>query len=534
MTDQFANEQLDNILRYFFFDLVEKHRENRRQTRRLAVERLLDWAKYFLPHHFCIEPSKMHHWLSDRLDEARIQRGMKLNLLAPRGAAKSTVATLAYPLRELLERREPYIWIVSDTMSQAHAHLENIKIELLENSKLASRYPESCGKGPVWRNGAIVLRSGTAIEAYGTGQRLRGRRRKEHRPTLIVCDDLQNDNHIISSSARDRSRNWFHGTLLKAGTTETNVVNLATALHREAIALELLEKPGWLSRVFKAIRRWPKNMSLWEQWETIYSNVENLHASEEAARYYEEHQGEMEEDVDLLWPEYESLYTLMKMRAESGRTSFEREKQNSPVDPDHCEFPETYFDETIWFEQLPSSVLLKAIALDPSKGGNASVGDYSAFVMVSLDPHGVFYVDADLARRPVPEIVACGVELYKTYLPNIFGIEVNQFQELLKDDFENAFAAEGMPHVALWPVRNTTNKKVRIRRLGPLLSTKRLKFKSNSPSARILVDQLKSFPVGDHDDGPDALEMAVRMLDELTRENGYPDRLGNRFPVATR
>jgi hypothetical protein len=25
-----------------------------------------------------------------------------------------------------------------------------------------------------------------------------------------------------------------------------------------------------------------------------------------------------------------------------------------------------------------------------------------------------------------------------------------------------------------------------------------------------LVDQLRDFPIGDHDDGPDALEMAIR------------------------
>jgi len=28
-----------------------------------------------------------------------------------------------------------------------------------------------------------------------------------------------------------------------------------------------------------------------------------------------------------------------------------------------------------------------------------------------------------------------------------------------------------------------------------------------------LVEQLRSFPVGSHDDGPDALEMAVRMIE---------------------
>ena len=43
----------------------------------------------------------------------------------------------------------------------------------------------------------------------------------------------------VSRSARSLASRWFHGTLLKAGTRRTNVVNLATALHRDALAMEL-------------------------------------------------------------------------------------------------------------------------------------------------------------------------------------------------------------------------------------------------------------------------------------------------------
>jgi phage terminase large subunit-like protein len=44
-----------------------------------------------------------------------------------------------------------------------------------------------------------------------------------------------------------------------------------------------------------------------------------------------------------------------------------------------------------------------------------------------------------------------------------------------------------------------------------------LRFKANSPGARLLVRQLRDFPNADHDDGPDALEMAVRLARELSR-----------------
>jgi predicted phage terminase large subunit-like protein len=77
--------------------------------------------------------------------------------------------------------------------------------------------------------------------------------------------------------------------------------------------------------------------------------------------------------------------------------------------------------------------------------------------------------------------------------------------------------------VPLYTLDNRVNKLVRIRRLTPLLSLGKLRFKGGSPGARLLVEKLRDFPNGDHDDGPDALEMATRlaaeMLNVLSQDN---------------
>ncbi|MHB8902409.1 MAG: hypothetical protein ACYC6Y_26920, partial [Thermoguttaceae bacterium] len=57
-----------------------------------------------------------------------------------------------------------------------------------------------------------------------------------------------------------------------------------------------------------------------------------------------------------------------------------------------------------------------------------------------------------------------------------------------------------------------------------------LRFKSGCPSTKILVDQLRAFPIADHDDGPDALEMATRLACELLAPR-YTDNLGNRLKL---
>jgi predicted phage terminase large subunit-like protein len=513
-------------------DVAAIHARITSREAQMPTSTTLAWGRHFLPKHFAKPPSGMHEWLGDQLDTFQLVRGSKLNVIGPRGSAKSTIATLCYVLRAAVEGWEPYIWIVSDTIPQAQMHLENVKAELLENPLLEDAYPKATGRGPTWRAELIQLPNGTAIEALSTGQRIRGRRFNEHRPSLIVCDDLQNDSHIASAPQRDVSRRWFNGSLLRAGDKRTNIVNLATALHREALAMELLEAPGWTSRRFAAIETWPTNTQLWNEWEAIYADPDNPNATHEAREFYDVFKADLDAGAVVLWPAEEDLYTLMKMRVESGRTAFEREKQGSPVDPDLCEWPEVYFDDTIWFDAWPEGLVIRTIALDPSKGRESGRGDYSAYVLLGIDASGVIYVEADMARRPTPQMVADGVALCARFRPNAFGVEANQFQELLCGEFAAEFARQGMPHVAPAAIHNHANKLIRIRRIGPYLSQRRLRFLSRSVSTKLLVDQLRDFPAGAHDDGPDALEMALRLAEDFWQGRNADDGLGNRLPVG--
>jgi hypothetical protein len=498
----------------------------------LASLSLLEWGRRMLPAYFRCPPSRMHQWMSEQFERMDRTRGVRVNVLGPRGGAKSTVGTLCYVLRAAVERRESYIWIVSDTVGQARTHLAHVRAELEDNALLAASYPRSVGRGPRWRSGALELPNGCVIEAYGTGQRLRGRRRREHRPSLIVCDDLQNDGHTASAAQRQASRDWFHAALLKAGDARTNVLNLATALHRDALAMQLHQAPGWTSRLFRAIERWPERMDLWAEWERRYVDVGKGDAPAAAASFFAANRAAMMAGAELLWPEHEDLHALMRMRAEEGRTAFEREKQNSPIDPERCEWPEEYFGPEIWFDDWPQKLLVRILALDPSKGADARQGDYSAYVLLGLDAANVWYVEADMARRPTPQMVDAGVELCRRFCPDAFGVEANQYQELLAGEFAAAFQRERLYGLEPLLVHNYVSKPVRIRRLGPLLAQRRLRFHGRTPATRLLVDQLRDFPLGAHDDGPDALEMALRLARELL-QGAVSDGLGGNL-IANR
>ena len=240
----------------------------------------------------------------------------------------------------------------------------------------------------------------------------------------------------------------------------------------------------------------------------------------------------MDSGAIVLWPEEEDLYTLMCMRIEGGRTAFEREKQNSPINPDLCEWPESYFDETLWFEAWPANLAVKTMALDPSKGSDARHGDYSALVMLGVDRQGIVYVEADLARRPTP---ADGSRS-DGVVPPLPARSVRRRGQPVSRPAGGRVRGRVPPPglLAARPasIENHTPKQVRIRRLGPYLSSRRLRLKAGSPGTRLCSSSFEEFPVGDHDDGPDALEMALRLAADVLYGRTMKDGLGSRLPVG--
>jgi predicted phage terminase large subunit-like protein len=463
-----------------------------------------------------LEPvSGLHRWLVDTFQDLHTRRGSKNAVVAPRGSAKTTWASWAYPLYCAVHGLEPYIVLISDSQAQARLLLEAIKAELEDNPALAQAYPDAVGPGHPWGQDRIRLANGVVIEALGTGAKVRGRRNRAERPTLIVVDDPENDAHVTSTVQRERSWAWFNRAVANAGTPQTNLLVLGTALHRDCLVLRLTRTGGWQGRTFRSVEQWPQRMDLWQHWQSLYQDYDDPQHEAKARAFHEQHQAAMLAGAQVLWPEQESLYALMALRATIGLAPFASEKQGDPFNPEQCEWDATYFDYPgFWFEQWPAQLQIKTLGLDPSKGRDAKSGDYSAFVRLGRGPQDLLYCEADVQLRPTPQVVADGVEHVRRFRPDGFGVEINQYQELLCTEFERVGLQEDV-HLPLYGLNNQTNKQVRIRRLGPYLAQRKLRFKSRSPGTALLVQQLRDFPVGDHDDGPDALEMALRLMIEL-------------------
>ncbi len=192
-------------------------------------------------------------------------------------------------------------------------------------------------------------------------------------------------------------------------------------------------------------------------------------------------------------------------------------------DVEGAEFPASWFGEHLWVERFPEQLTLRAMYLDPSVGMEAKKGDYSAYVLLGRDKDGTLYVSADIARRPVTDTIAAGISLAKEFQPlDAFGVEVNAFQRLMATELERQSKLAGIM-LPIHGVTNNTNKHIRIRRITPYLARGNLRFVEGK-GTRLLVQQLREFPMGQHDDGPDALEGSIRVALEVI--NGRKRRAG--------
>jgi predicted phage terminase large subunit-like protein len=488
------------------------------KERKARAEKDLDFFnRTYFPHYFTKPSSRLHKYFAERymamIDKAfTTGAGDKEANAAPRGNAKSTTGTFGLPVHCAAYRKRRYPLLVSETRGQAETFLSFIKIELETNERLAQDFPELVGEGPVWRVDQIITRNGIKIQAAGAGQKLRGLRHGSCRPDLVIIDDLENDESVESPDQRRKLENWFFKALMKIGQPDTVYIVVGTILHYDSLLSRLLIKPGWKGHKFQAVMKWSKSKH-WEEWERIFSDISigKEQAEIAADNYYESHQEEMLAGTEVLWPEMEPYYYLMKMRVSDGPAFFDSEKQNEPLNPEDQIFFEEWFQD--WEDgDVDLTGIPHAGACDPSLGKRNKRNDPSAILGGRMKDR-ILYLDiADIEQRR-PDRIMTDILVYHERDPfDAFGMEEVQFQEFFAREFEKRAHAEGLT-INVVSLKPNVDKDLRIIRLQPWIKNGWIKFRSEHRELKRQLLYYRPKGRGGHDDGPDDLEMLLTICE---------------------
>lgn len=498
------------------------------QQWRLAVgsKSLLAFGELYLKRHFKLRPSKMHLELAESLEAMVRERGARAAWAAPRGHAKSTLVTLAYVLWCICYRHEPYIVIWSSSDERAKQLLAHVREELETNPRLRADFPEIC---PVrsghrlkpYRSNVITVgpKAPIRVAAFGVQKATRGIRSGEHRPSLIILDDIETEDGTDSPERRDKLKGWFTKVVLNLGDKRTNIILLGTIIHFDSLLAKYTGKevPGWDGRIFLAVIQWADRGDLWKKWQAIYQNNDTWRrkrGKKGAAAYFEVHRKAMLKGTEVLWPQREDYHDLMQLKCADG-DAFSSEKQNQPVAADLQLFKSEDF--VYWTKAHTSAeALIESAsrgslifgACDPALGKTGRRGDYTAIatILVDIKAERVYVIEVDMRRLAPLETVELIIEKQKCWKYHAFGIEVNQFQQLMASDLRHKSAKAGVD-VRVMEIQNTMAKTDRIQKLRPFVLEGSLLFNKHD---RNFLNQLTQFPMAAHDDGPDAVVMAMQ------------------------
>src|SRR3990172_3619203 len=476
------------------------------------------FRRTYFPHYIQAPSSAFHRYICDRypgmiMKSIETGDGDREADAAPRGNAKSTWVDLVLALWSTAFRYRFFILIVSDTASQAEDFVQFLKAELEVNERLAQDFPKLVGQGPIWRADTIITRNGIKIRGVGAGQKLRGMRHGSKRPDLVIGDDLENDEAVESPDQRKKMERWFFKALMKIGQKDTVFIVIGTILHYDSLLSSLLIKPGWKGKKFKAVIK-SSVSSLWEQWENIFVDISvgKEEAEARADAFFNGHKDEMLAGTEVLWPEVEDYYYLMKMRISDGPAYFESEKQNEPINPEDAVFLEEWL--TDWEEgDIDLSGLPHAGSCDPSLGKRNKRGDPSV-IMGGRMKDRILYLDiADIERRQPDQIMTDMLAHHERDPFDKIRIETVQFQEFFARGFEK-LAHEKKLTINIDDYIPNTDKDLRIIRLQPWIKNGWIRFKPGMRGLKRDLIYYRPKNKGGPDDGPDALEMLLGLCEE--------------------
>lgn len=423
----------------------------------------------------------------DRWLESLDQDWMRKVHLAPRGHGKTTVFGVLGILSIIKMKPESRILVISRTERIASGILQQVTRcarSLIEDGC----FPRFVGKPSACRirfegnDSKEPSVMATGINSSITGMHF----------DWIICDDAVDDINTGSGIQRDKTWEWFAGSLLNLALPNTRMLVIGTRKHPDDLYGRLLSNPSWMGKVESAVIRYPENFQqAFDSGQSIDKFF--LFKNGKLAGIEKTDQGES------LWPEEWSIDRLLVDRLVMGQTIFDREKQNDV----------TFFTGRIfrrewvgtWVEIPPIDSMSVYIGCDLAISRSDKADSFALAVVGKYDEKWLLL---DLVVDKIGFARQVQIIRNKTaqWNPLLVGIEDVAYQRALIEFLEQS---GGIPVVGIRPV---APKESRIKALQPYFESGKVQVAKHHEN---FIRQLVEFPTGKHDDAIDAFEMAFSL-----------------------
>jgi len=413
-----------------------------------------------------------------------------LFMVAFRGSGKSTMVTTAYPIWAILGKQQKrFVVIFCQTQTQAKQHMMNLRRELEDNELLKKDLGPFREDSDEWGSQSLVFSNTDArITVASSEQSIRGLRHHEHRPDLIICDDVENIASTKTREGRNKTYQWLKGEVIPAGDKNTRLVIVGNLLHEDSLLMRLKSEidNDFIDGKF------------------LYFPI-------------------IDSKGKCLWPgKYPTEQDVQTERKKTGNEiAWQREYMlNIVPDEDQVIYPEwiQYYDEIpapIKIDSVYSSHIEIRIGVDPAIS-KSNVADYTAMVPGLLyetkTGYQIYILPKIINKRlSFPETVDTCKVLDKSYekdeIHPTFVIEDVAYQKALPQQLES----EGILNIMTTRPGNQ-DKRSRLVLTANMIKNGQVLFPKQG--AEQLIQQIIHFGVEKHDDLADAFANLVHSLSE--------------------
>jgi len=453
---------------------------NARKAR--VLDSYTEFALHYFPHYCTGRPAWFHVKLAQELST---KKKAKLVRKWARSMAKSTNCAIIIPIWLMLRGELKFMVLASATEDSAIGLLGDLQAELEGNQRLIHDFGEFQKLG-AWELGDFRTKHGVRFKAIGRRQSPRGLRSKQHRPDYILCDDLDDDELVKNPK----------------------LVSLAYKWAMSALFGSFSVKGGRFLFVGNLI-----------------SKTSILQMACDNKKFETEQVDLIDEQGNPSW-DYYSLDECNDMIDTMGYVMSQREYFHNPIEQGTV-YKSEYFQ---YKKRLPFKDYEAIVCYTDPSFKSGTKNDFKATVLIGKWRHEYHLLLCRLEQTTVTKMVDWHYEImdYIKGEGNVdYYMEANFIQDMLLQNFDDEAKKRGLAVPIRGDKRAKPDKYGRIESMSPIFE-KGYFFISvtqkECPHVERLIGQFCSMEKGSKtpDDGPDAVEGAIHILNQKTKSNQMP------------
>jgi len=409
-----------------------------------------------------------HRVIAEKLEKVARGEIKRLIVNMPPRHSKSEFASFMMPAWFL--GRNPKLKIIQATHNTELAVRFGRKVrDLIADPQYQDIFPDTNLKEDSKSAGRWQTSAGGEYFAAGVGAAVTGRG-----ADLFIIDDPHSEQDALSESAFDNAYEWYTSGPRQRLQPGGSIILVMTRWGKKDLTGRLLAAQG--SDVMS------------DQWEVV------------------EFPAILPSD-NPLWPEFWDKDTLLSIKASLPVAKWAAQWQQQPTSEEGAIVKKEWWN--IWEkEDIPTvKYIIQSYDTAFSKKESADYSAITTWGVFESEEDGsdhIILMDAKRGRWNFPELKREAYEEYEYWEPDMVIIEAKASGTPLLDELR----LHGIPALSFSPNKGN-DKTTRMHMVAPLFEAGKVWAPGNKGFAEEVIEEIASFPYGDHDDFCDSMTMAL-------------------------